>query len=157
MPDTTTETFIWDRDYRNLAQVFPFLPAYIARLRELEAAGQYPYNASFNDHIPGIDPPRSNGESTGVFLLQRLRDIEDDAHRVNAAWDAGYRPLDKSTLSGNPVRVAGLVEFGWYVGDTGFRLSENVRLCLHHNDVAVLAPRARTRGRFASGQMLVLR
>ena len=54
MTTLTTTPFFFNGDFQDLAQVAPFLPAFEARLAELEAAGEYRYNDAFKGCIPGI-------------------------------------------------------------------------------------------------------
>lgn len=149
----TTAITIDRKDHHNLSQVFPLLPAYLARLAELEAAGRYPYNDDFKGHLPGV---AGKDEDTAIYRLQSLRGVHADAIKVNEAWDEGFRPLDPGTLSATPTKVRALVEFGWYMGGSGFRRSEEVRLVLYYGSVMVMAKRARTHGRMAQGELLVL-
>lgn len=67
-PMRASAAFRWNGDYDDFAQVEPFYPAFVRRLRELEAGGQYRFNDSFKGHV-GVDGP---DEDTAIYLLQGL-------------------------------------------------------------------------------------
>lgn len=69
MSDVIDSGWRFNKKYKDLAQVETFLPSFMARLQELEAAGKYRYNASFKGHIPGIEGP---DEDSAIYLLQNL-------------------------------------------------------------------------------------
>lgn len=87
--------FKFNRDYKDYGQVEQFVPAFMARLREIEAAGQYRYNDSFKGHIPGIEGP---DEDTAIYLLQGLERRNRQDEKVAALLAAGYEHA--STLDG---------------------------------------------------------
>jgi hypothetical protein len=82
--------FIFNRNYKDLDQVAGFLPAFRARLAELEAAGKYRYNDDFKGHVPGIEGP---DEDTAIYLLQGLDHALKVRERAEQAIADGYRPI----------------------------------------------------------------
>jgi hypothetical protein len=94
MPSIETTLFTFNGDYRDLAQVIPFVDAFWTLYDELRAAGQYPYNACFTGRIPGLEHlDRPDGENTGVYLLQKLRDLVEGCERVGELEKAGYQRI----------------------------------------------------------------
>lgn len=88
---TTTKTFEFNKNYNDLAQVEQYLPAFLKRLAELEAAGEYRYNDSFKGTIPGI---QGEDEDTAIYLLQGLeRQLKQDAKVVDLLAQ-GYEYVD---------------------------------------------------------------
>lgn len=82
--------FVFNKDYRDYAQVEEFLPAFMSRLAELESAGQYRYNDSFKGHIPGIEGP---SEDSAIYMLQGLERWNTERARVAALLASGYSEL----------------------------------------------------------------
>ena len=143
---TTTASaavFTFDKDYDNYAQIAPLYPAYTARLRELDTAGQYPYNDSFRGHL-GVEA--GEDEDTAIYLCQGLTHLHETALSVNEFIDAGGRFL---TDDDRPAGLITVAQFGWYMGGTGFRVNEDVRLMYRagQNRPYMLLPKGkRTRG-----------
>jgi hypothetical protein len=84
--------WVFNGDYRDLAQIIPFIEPYWTIYEQLKAAGQYPYNASFEGRIPGLEDalPR---EETPIYLLQELRRIVEGHERLAQVLADGYRRL----------------------------------------------------------------
>jgi hypothetical protein len=145
----------WDNNYRNLAQVEPFYPAYLAVRELILAAGGYPYNDLFKGRIPGLeDSPR---EDTAIYMLQTLRSVREMETQIAERRKAGWRDFAPDDLAGDtPVRFAAVAQYGWYVGETGFRQWENARLARYGTSVMILPGRSRTKGYLADGRLLVL-
>jgi hypothetical protein len=87
-----TDTFRFNRNYDDLEQVRAFLPAFEARLAELNAAGQYRYNDAFKGHVPGIEGP---DEETAIYLLQCLEGADRRREEVDRMLANGYRFVDQ--------------------------------------------------------------
>jgi hypothetical protein len=77
----------FNKDYKDYEQVRQFLPAFMVRLAELEAAGKYRYNDSFKGHIPGIEGP---SEDSAIYMLQKLEQWNAEQAREQALLDSGY-------------------------------------------------------------------
>lgn len=83
--------FTFNDNYEDLDQVAHFLPAFRARLAELEAAGRYRYNDDFKGHIPGAEGPC---EDTAIYLLQGLDRALKVREQAEQAIADGYRPIE---------------------------------------------------------------
>lgn len=81
--------WVFNSDYRDLAQIIPFIEEYWTIYGQLRAAGRYPYNASFEGRIPGLAGalPR---EETPIYLLQQLRGLVEGHERLAETLAAGY-------------------------------------------------------------------
>jgi hypothetical protein len=86
-PATIDSGWRFNRDYGDYSQVERFLPAFMARLAELETAGRYRYDASFKGHIPGIGGPN---EDTAIYLLQGLERVKAEEAMVAQLLADGY-------------------------------------------------------------------
>jgi hypothetical protein len=146
-------TWTWNNNYKDLAQVEPFYPAYLTVCNEIDAAGGYPFNDSFKGRIPGIEGP---GEDTAIYMLQTLRSVRDMETKIAARRAEGWRDFDPAELDGGPVRYAGVAQYGWYMGGTGYQEWDNARLTRYgHSSVMLLTGRNRTRGHLTAGKLLV--
>lgn len=94
-PQTIAPVWRFNRDYDDVEQVAPFLPDFLTRLAELEAAGQYRYNDSFRGSIPGIAGP---DEDRGIYLLQGLERQRAQDAKVAELLARGYERVE--TLDG---------------------------------------------------------
>jgi hypothetical protein len=142
----------FNRDYHDLDQVAEFYPAYLKILAELTAAGLYPYNDSFKGRIPGIEGPC---EDTAIYLLQSTRSVRETEATVVAHREAGWRDLKPGELDNGPIRYAGIAEYGFYMGGTGWQTWADSRLTKWNSSIAVLPGRARTNGLLVNGSLLV--
>ncbi len=79
-------------DYRDLAQVIPFIEDYWAIFEQLKAEGKYIYNRSFVGRIPGLENARPREESP-IYLLQGLRRLVEGHKQLARVLGAGYRRL----------------------------------------------------------------
>lgn len=145
-------TWFFNRDYKDLEQVAEFLPAYLDVFRELEAAGQYPYNHSFKGRIPGIEGP---AEDTAIFLLQQTRHMREYEAQVDAYRADGYEPLD--VFPETPTRFAGVVHYGWRNGEDGIAQWTDARLLMFNGARVVMPKGKRTNGYRLDGKVLVKR
>lgn len=109
---TTAELFIWDKNYRNLEQVRPYLAEYTA----LRAAGTF-YNDDFKGKIPGV--AGSPNEDTAIYLLSNLWRIEGETEEIAHAINDGYREIASSEK--HEARYAEVIVYrpGHYSGGTG--------------------------------------
>lgn len=132
--------FVFDGDYDNNEQVRSYFAQYGAIRAEFDAAGKYPYNADFMGKIEGLIG--SPDEEAGVYLLQRMHDLDDLAARLASATEAGAIPATDLPV-GREVRGT-LIRHGWYMGGTGYSETENVRVLRDDRDrVTFKLPRQR--------------
>lgn len=122
--------FTFNGNYDDKAQIEPFYDAYLAVYDEIRAAGRYPYNDSFKGRIAGLDAATSKDEDSAIYMLQTLRDIK----AMNSDLE-GWRALgavdvvaDELSASAKPTAFKALIAYGFYVGGTGLKVYENVRL-----------------------------
>ena len=140
--------FVWNRDYHDTEQVRPFMAAYLARRAEIVGSGEYPYNDSFRGHL-GI---LGEEEDRAIYLCQRLYALDELRAQVDAAIVEGFAPALREDL---PLRGS-VIQYGWYVGGTGFKRWDDVRVVpAYGTEMAVLPPRARTRGHILQGTVLI--
>lgn len=138
----------FDRDYSNHAQVEPFLPAFLVVHAEIVAAGEYPYDDSFKGRVPGIEGP---DEVTAIYMLQTLKRLQAIETLVDEYLANGFTMIE--TLA-ETTRFATIVNYGFYVGGTGWKEWHEARLVPHektHRPFAVLPKGRRTRGPLISG------
>ncbi|MHB1782740.1 MAG: hypothetical protein ACYCTE_08620 [Acidimicrobiales bacterium] len=122
------------------------MPAHLQRYEELRTAGEYPYNDSFKGHL-GLSA--GSDESTAIYLCQTLRRLDEDRAQIAAALADGFQPIEHDAVT-DPIRGS-VIEHGFYVGGTGFRCWDDVRLVrTGRNGLAILAKGARTRGHILS-------
>jgi hypothetical protein len=88
--------WVFNGHYNDLAQIIPFVEAYWTIYEELKDAGQYPYNASFEGRIPGLEDSLPQ-EETPIYLLQQLRNLVEGHERLAETLDGGYRRLEPSS------------------------------------------------------------
>jgi hypothetical protein len=151
MPDTDTWRF--NRNYKDKTQVEPFYPAYLAVYDELHAKGEYHYNDSFRGRIPGIEGP---DEDAAIYLLQQLRSLKDldtDIERYLADGGERIETLTETT------KFASVVSYGFYVGGTGWIEWHDARIVPDMNQrPSTLLPKGkRTNGLILTGSVLVKR
>lgn len=147
-----SDNWTWNNNYRDLTQVERFYPAYLARFEQLQAAGKYPYNASFRGHVSGIEGP---DEDRAIYMLQTLRGVREVESTVAIHRAAGWRDMDPAELHSGPVRFAGVAEYGFYMGGTGFREWSNARLTMFHSSMMLLPGRNRTNGQLVTSKVIV--
>lgn len=148
------DAFLFNRDYKDHGQVADHLPAYMAVFDELTAAGRYPYDASFEGRIPGI---AGRDEKTAIYLLQGLRHLNELSAQVDAAVADGFSCLPPGNVGSEPVRYREVVEYGFYMGGTGWRTWSGARLLRCRHSVVVMPKGARTNGHTVTGHLLVKR
>jgi hypothetical protein len=101
--ETRIEPWTFNGDYRDLAQIIPYIDDYWHICAELSAAGKYPYHAEFYGRIPGLGGARAlakSGPDTGkvvespetpIYLLAQLRHLVEGHERLAETLEAGYR------------------------------------------------------------------
>lgn len=149
----TTRTL--DRRGDTRAQVAPFFDAYMGVYRELQAAGQYPYNACFEGRIPGIEGP---SEETFIYYLQTersLREIDEQEARYLAE---GWERIDPAAVTGTgTTKYRAIVHARYYCGGTGWQEWATARLSRTGSNTMVLPKGHRTHGVMVWATVLVLR
>ena len=145
-------SFTFDRDYGNREQVARFYDDYLLAREAVLAEGGYPYNDSFRGLIPGIEGP---DEGTAIYMLQgeyQLRELEARVAAFLADGGQGVEHLDAAT------KYAVVVEYGFYVGGTGWREWLEARIVPDPTGKprAVLPKGKRTRGHRLSPEAIVL-
>ncbi len=146
-------TFIFNKNYKDLGQVAEFLDRYLAVYAEITGAGDYPYDDSFKGRIPGIEGPN---EITAIYLLQSTRHIMELNAQIDAAVLDGCQLLDAEAVTGT-TRYARIVQYGFYVGGTGWKEWADARLVrmTTQRSTMVLPKGRRTNGFLVHGKLLV--
>jgi hypothetical protein len=158
--------FTFNRNYRDLGQVAPYLPAFLAAYERLEGGRGFVYNDDFRGQVcaeiedPGHTHARNGacgcGEDTAIYLLQTLRRAKMVEAQVAERMAAGYQPLETLT---EVTRFAHVVEYGSYHDVTGWKEWEDVRVVpdAQGRPEVVLPKGRRTHGfRLGGGHLLVL-
>lgn len=141
-------TFVFDRNYNNKEQVRPFMGDYRRVRAELEAAGAYPYNASFMGRIPGIIGPN---EETAIYLLQTLHEIDEMNEKVRAFLASGGREVDEL----DEVVRGTVVHYAFYSGGTGWVQYDQARLVPRGGRPHAVLPKGRrVNGHLLHGKVL---
>lgn len=134
--------WVFNGDYEDLAQIIPFIEPYWTIYEQLKSAGQYPYNASFEGRIPGLEDalPR---EETPIYLLQQLRGLVEGHERLARVLGDGYRRL---TELATRERFSSVVVFDRFYAVQSY---EEARVIPdeQHRPCGVLPKGKRTRGR----------
>lgn len=147
-------------DYHDHDQVAEFFPAYVAAFEKLD--GRYPYNDSFKGQIPGIE---GEHEDTAIYLLQGTRGLIETFEQVAEARADGCVDLEEVGLSGI-TKFKRIVQYGWYMGGTGFRDWHDARLVPEENPRqeeitgrarAVLPKGKRTNGHLLGGGRVLVK
>lgn len=134
--------WVFNSDYRDLAQIIPFIEAYWRIYDELKVAGKYPYNASFEGRIPGLEDALPKEESP-IYLLQQLRHLVEGHERLAQVLDTGYRQLTELAAR---ERFASVIVFDQFY-DTQRYEDARVIPDEQHRPVALLPKGKRTHGR----------
>lgn len=134
--------WVFNGDYQDLAQIIPFIEAYWRIYEQLKVAGQYPYNASFEGRIPGLQEALPH-EETPIYLLQQLRNLVEGHERLGQALKAGYRRLTELAAR---ERFASVVVFDQFYATQRY---EDARIIPdeQHHPGGLLEKGKRTRGR----------
>lgn len=150
--------YVFDRNYRDTEQVRPFLADFLAVHAEIIAAGAYPYNDSFRGRIPGLAGADRKSEDAAIYMLQTLKETDALAVKVAAAVADGCEPMAEAPLE--PMKCERIIQYGWYVGGTGWAEWNGARLVAFMDNprsLAVLPKGKRTRGHLLAGKVLVKR
>lgn len=144
-------SFEFNKDYKDLLQVEHLWADYWKRFTELESAGRYPYNKSFEGHIPGAV---GGDEGAAIYLLQKLRHVREDTAKLTEFIASGAREVTE--LDCSEMLRGTVAEFGWYMDGTGFRVRDNVRIVARNGrPYAALPKGARTRGFLLEGRVFI--
>jgi hypothetical protein len=143
--------FRFDKNYRNVEQVRPFMAAYLARYEALRADGHYPYNALFKGYL-GADFATERDEDAAIYLCQTLRELDALAIKVADALADGYVPAELVT---RPAKCRVIVDYGYYMSGTGWREYHDARLVDLNGSLVAMPKGARTRGHLLDGKVLV--
>lgn len=124
----------WHRDWerRGTALAAEHYDEFVAVYDEIVDGGDYPYNSLFQGRIPGLagqtdKNPGVQGvmEDHVIYLMQGMRRIREMQTHVDAFIAEGAEPIE--TVTGTePFRK--VMSYGFYVGGTGMKVHENVRL-----------------------------
>src|SRR5450631_1726725 len=114
-------TFTFDKNYKNLEQVRPLMPAFLARYDEIQQAGRYPYNDDFTGYL-GITGDEK-AEKTAIYLCQSLRRLDAIAWKVRNALADGY----KADPAGRG-KCSSIIHYGWEMGGSGWNEYRDARL-----------------------------
>lgn len=138
----TTVPWTWNGDYRDLAQVIPFIEDYWTIYEQLKTEGKYPYNQCFEGRIPGLEGAQPRAE-TPIYLLQGLRRLVEGHEQLAKVLSAGFRRL---TDLAERERFTSVVVFDQFYAT---RQYEDARVIpdTHGRLIGVLPKGARTRGR----------
>jgi hypothetical protein len=133
--------WVFNGDFRDLAQIIPFIEAYWTIYEKIKAAGEYPYNSSFEGRIPGLEDALPRAE-TPIYLLQQLRGLVEGHERLAKILDAGYRRLTELTTR---ERFASVVVFDQFYAAKEY---DDARVIPddEHRPSGVLPKGKRTRG-----------
>ena len=148
-----SETFTFDRNYSNHEQVAPYYSAFLAIYNEITKNTAIAYDALFEGRIEGL--AGSPDEKTGIYLLQKVRNLEEMHARINEVRaPESLTELDLQESQGKVYRGT-LYRYGWYVGGTGFeKIGEKVRVKCVLGDLYYALPRRRSWSRLWSGIIL---
>lgn len=148
-------TFVFNKNYKDREQIAEFIDGYMAVYNELTAAGQYPYNNSFKGRIPGLAGATDKDEDSAIYMLQTERDLRAMEAKLARYLADGWEPLTEQPAES--VKVKGVVEYGFYVGGTGWREWTDPRILPFHSSTAVLPKGKRTNGHMLGSKVLVKR
>jgi hypothetical protein len=109
--------WVFNSDYRDLAQIIPFIESYWTIYEQLKAAGQYPYDASFEGRIPGLEDALPH-EETPIYLLQGLRRLVEGHEHLARVLADGYRRL---TELATRERFSSVIVFDRFYAVQGFK------------------------------------
>ncbi|MFC0314875.1 hypothetical protein ACFQNE_14230 [Gordonia phosphorivorans] len=159
---TTEKLFVWNRNYGDHEQVRPFMDQFLQVHAGIVGGGAYPYNDSFKGRIDGI--AGSESEDTAIYLLQNLKSLDElDVQVAEFVNNGGCRLTDSGLVEGRMYRGT-VVNYGFYVGGTGWRQHDNVRFQVHYRQdrregtvptLQVWGPRKRNPVSILGGQFLV--
>lgn len=86
--------FIFDGNYRNLAQVEPYFSQFKPLHDKFEEGGNFAYNSLFNGLIDGLKDSTKDNEETAIYLLQSLDSQKNRDSKIEALLKDGYVKLE---------------------------------------------------------------
>ena len=113
--NTTSEPLMswkFNKNYKDWKQVEHLWDSYMEIWTELKEQGQFPYNSCFEGKIDGLKD--SEDESTGIYLLQGLRQSKDHEEKIQAFIDdESLRELNEDEIpeDGTKVKFNRIVAF----------------------------------------------
>jgi hypothetical protein len=116
--------FVFNKQYRDLEQVAPFLADFDRVYAEIRASGQYTYNDSFRGRVPGIEGP---DEDRAIYMLQNLRRERENDARLAALLTDGYELVERLDATTKFARVV-LMPHSGYVGTGPITEFEDARV-----------------------------
>lgn len=138
-PDDTSVSpapFVFDKNYDNYEQVRPYMDEFNRVHDELlDPKRGFVYNDDFVGKLPSLAGTAEKDEKTAIYMLQSLRRINDENEKLAAFLASGGVPMEDVSVTGStPVR-GDIAAKGWYVGGTGWKVIEDVRLLLLGNQI----------------------
>lgn len=116
--------FVFDKNYDNYEQVRPYYADYENFRVELEDAGKYPYDEAFKGKLESLAGTSDKDETTAIYMLQQMHSREQMNREVRAFTATGGRDVEQ--IVGE--QRGDLAMYGYYVGDTGWRVIEGARV-----------------------------
>lgn len=152
-PASDRAPWTFNKDYNDTEQVRPFFADFLSVYHDIKDRWAYPYNSSFKGRIPGLATATSRDEDTAIYLLQTLKELDALKARVQSALTEGFQPLDSLR---EPRRYARVVEYGFYMGGTGWREWADARVVPYGPNRRMILPKGkRTNGHLPNGHLLV--
>ena len=139
VPAATARPFVFDRNYDNYEQVRPYFDDYCTVRAEIEAAGKYTYNDSFKGRIPSLAGTSNKDEDTAIYMLQSMHS-RDEMDRQVEEFTAGGG-YDIEDVVGE--KRGTIAQYAFYVGGTGFKVLNDVRVKRENNRTLYKLPRQR--------------
>lgn len=146
-------TFVFNKDYRDRAQIAEFFDDFAQVHAEIVAAGHYPYNDSFKGRIPGLAGATEKDESAAIYMLQTELSLREMEAKRDECLANGFEAIDRAPEE--PTKFACIVAYGFYVGGTGWLEWHDARFLRHKGSNVVLPKGKRTNGHLAMGKFLV--
>lgn len=123
--------FVFDKNYGNHEQVRPYMDEFNRVYDEIVATGRYTYNDSFKGRIPSLGEVDSKTEDTAIYMLQNLRQLDEESVKRQEFLDSGGRKVTVEDLADGQTLRGTVVKAGFYMGGTGWSVHENIRLRVH--------------------------
>ena len=121
--------FEFDRNYRNTEQVRPYLAEFQRVYADLEEArGRHPYDSELLGKVAALSGSTEKNETTALYLLKTLHDLDELTLTQNAFIEAGGRKVTAEDLEPGQVLRGTIAKSGFYMGGTGWKVNEDIRL-----------------------------
>lgn len=120
--------FVFDKNYKNHEQVRPYMDEYLRVYDEIRASGKYTFNDSFKGRIASLAGTDDKNENTAIYMLQNLRQLDEEAVTRQAFLDSGGRKVTVEDLTDGQVVRGTVVKSGFFMGGTGWVEHQNIRL-----------------------------